>query len=597
MRCPECDANLDADALFCPECGANPHHYAVRQPGCRRLLPLVWGALALLLALAFLALAAWRGIVEGRKQWQVNAQATADAEFVRCETYLAEGNWPLAAAACRQADSLKPGYAGAAEGYATAVAALTPQPTPTIEVVQRAVEDIFADAQARFNAQDWRGTLEMLNELWTSDPTFHAGEVNDMRRTALVSLGRQALTEGILEEAIYYLDQAAAFGPLEPDLETERQLAARYVSALNLCGANWEECTRRLNDLLTTYPDYRDVYDQLVGAYFNWAEAMAGIQEWCPAEAHYAQVMRLRPDATLDEKRADAAQRCLQATPTPIPGQVTGTLTVTIEGFNVGRLAYSAYNSDLGVYELYTLSAHDQSLSKLASSAGQPNWRRDGGMLVYRGVPGLQAIPTGAGGPVTLVSDPSAFWPSWSPDGTRLAYARNETNQWRIYIAPTDGSAEPQALILGRYPLWGPQGALAFSGCLIDDTPRGVCVIDPNNPGAGVVPLTTNPNDTPVSWSPDGGNIAYMSDHGGDWDVYLVSTGGGVALLTNDDEAPASDGLPAWAPDGSAIAFVSNRGGTWKLYLMSPDGSNVRYLLDLGAQHPNWLMERLSWAP
>jgi Tol biopolymer transport system component len=88
-----------------------------------------------------------------------------------------------------------------------------------------------------------------------------------------------------------------------------------------------------------------------------------------------------------------------------------------------------------------------------------------------------------------------------------------------------------------------------------------------------------------------------MSDHGGDWDVFLVNTSGGVALLTVDDEAPASDGLPAWAPDGSGLAFVSNRGGSWALYLMAPDGSNVRKTVAIGAQHPNWLLERLSWGP
>jgi tetratricopeptide (TPR) repeat protein len=560
-------------------------------------LPLLWGALAVLLALALLALAAWRGMEEGKQQWQHNAEATAGAEFARCEAYLSEENWALAQAACREADRLKPGYAGASEGYATAVAALTPQPTPTIEIIERASEDIFGEARERYNAQDWHGTLEALNELWQTDPTFGANEVNDMRHTVLIALGRQTLDAGKLEEAIYYLDQAAAFGPLEPDLETERQLAARYVSALNFCGASWEECTNRLSQLHSTYPDYRDVFDQLVGAYLNWAESMAGIQEWCPAEAQYAQALHLRPDSITEEKRANAAQRCLLATPTPIPGQVTGTLTVTVDGFNVGRLTYSAYNDELGVYDLFTLSAYDHRLSKTVSNAGQPNWRRDGGMLAYRGVSGLQGVPTAGGGPVTLVNDPSAFWPTWSPDGNRLAYARQETDGWRIYIASLDESLGLQPLTMGKYPLWGPQGALAFNGCIVDGTPRGICVIDPNDPNAIPVHLTADPNDTPISWSPDGGNIAYMSNHGGDWDVYLVNTAGGVVLLTADDEAPASDGLPAWSPDGSAIAFVSNREGSWQLLLTSPDGSNVRKMLDIGSRHPNWHIERLSWGP
>ncbi len=597
MRCSECGADMESDALFCPECGANPHLQPVGRSGCRRLLPLVWGALALLLALGILGLAAWRGFSEGEKQWQVNAEATADAEFARCQTYLSAKNWFLAAAACGEADRLKRGYPGAVEGYATAVAALTPEPTPTIEVTARSVEEVFDEAQTRLNHQDWKGALETLNELWTFDPAYRADEVNEMHYTALVSLGQRSLDGGRLEEAIFYLDQAAAFGTLDPELETERQLAARYVSALNFCGADWKECTSRLTELHANQPGYRDVFEQLVNAYMKWAEVMAGLQEWCPAEVHYGDVLSLRSDPTIESKRADAAQRCLLATPTPIPGQITGTVTVTVEGFNVERLVYSAYNRDLGVYDLYALSASDQRLSKLASNASQPNFRRDGGMLAYRGVPGLQAMSPAGGGAVTLVGDPSAFWPSWSPDGSRLAFARQEANGWQIYVAPADGSSEPQALTSGRYPLWGPQGALAFNSCVVGNTIRGVCVIDPNDPDAAPVPLTADPHDTPVSWSPDGGNIAYMSDHGGDWDVFLVNTAGGVVLLTGDDAAPASDGLPAWSPDGSAIAFVSNRDGTWALYLMAPDGNNVRKVLEIGTQHPNWVLDRLSWGP
>ena len=79
MRCPECGADLQADALFCPECGANPNPEPVKRAGCHRLLPLVWVALALLLALSLLVLAAYLGASQGKKQWQANAEATANA--------------------------------------------------------------------------------------------------------------------------------------------------------------------------------------------------------------------------------------------------------------------------------------------------------------------------------------------------------------------------------------------------------------------------------------------------------------------------------------------------------------------------------------
>lgn len=598
MRCSECGAPIKDDALFCPACGAPPDPKTTnRRAGCRRFLPVLWAGVALLVALALLALAAWRGWVEGKDQWQANARATADAEFARCQAYLDEGRYALAAAACRQADSLQPGYPGAAEMYATAVVLLTPQPTPTIEIIERSVEEVFAQAQERFEAQDWNGALDFLNELWKIDPAYRVEEADAMRHTTWLALGRQALAEGWLEEAIYYLDQADNFGPLDAELEAERQLAARYTDAFNFCGVDWQECTRRLEELYASYPGYRDVFEQLVNAYIGWAEAMAALQEWCPAEIQYSKARQLRPDAAIEAKWSDAAQRCLTATPTPVPGQITGTITLTVEGFTVGRLAYSAYNSDMGVYDVYLLSAYSQSLSRLVSNASQPNWRRDGSMLAYRGGGGVQALPAAGGGPVTLVDDAAAFWPTWSPDGARVAYARQEASGWQIYVAPVDGSAAPQLLSAGKAPVWGPQGALAFSGCIVEGTPRGVCVIDPNDPAALPVPLTANPNDTPASWSPGGENIAYMSDHGGDWDVFLVNTAGGVVLLTADDALPAADGLPAWAPDGSAIAFVSNQGGEWGVYLMAPDGTNVRRMLGIGAQHPNWSLERLSWGP
>ena len=63
---------------------------------------------------------------------------------------------------------------------------LTPEPTPTIEIVERSAEETFAAAEVRFNAQDWRGALETLNELRTLDSAYRTDEINDMRYAALM---------------------------------------------------------------------------------------------------------------------------------------------------------------------------------------------------------------------------------------------------------------------------------------------------------------------------------------------------------------------------------------------------------------------------
>jgi TolB protein len=146
----------------------------------------------------------------------------------------------------------------------------------------------------------------------------------------------------------------------------------------------------------------------------------------------------------------------------------------------------------------------------------------------------------------------------------------------------------------GRWPAWSPSQSLAYTGC--DRSGRFCGIFSDSNPDdpEPAVRLTADVNDIGLAWSPDGMYIAYMSNHSGNWEVYTVNIWGGVRLLTND---PANDGLPAWAPDGSALAFISDRDGAWGIYLMQPDGSQQRKLLDLGPVYPDWLNQRLAWAP
>ena len=103
--------------------------------------------------------------------------------------------------------------------------------------------------------------------------------------------------------------------------------------------------------------------------------------------------------------------------------------------------------------------------------------------------------------------------------------------------------------------------------------------------------LTGNPaSDRAAEWSPDGTQIAFVSDRDGDLDVYAMNADGtGVRQLTND---PARDNVPAWSPDGSLIAFSSDRanpGVAFDLYVMSAvDGSGVNRVTALRGDDPSW---------
>jgi len=111
-----------------------------------------------------------------------------------------------------------------------------------------------------------------------------------------------------------------------------------------------------------------------------------------------------------------------------------------------------------------------------------------------------------------------------------------------------------------------------------------------------------NRNDMPV-WSPDGNQIAFDSDRGGNADIYIMSSDGSdVTQLTRDAFAnlyvvqSPEDSTAAWSPDGNQIAFDSGRDNEMMnyvnhdIYIMDVNGSNVQQLTDDGADEegPRW---------
>ena len=102
--------------------------------------------------------------------------------------------------------------------------------------------------------------------------------------------------------------------------------------------------------------------------------------------------------------------------------------------------------------------------------------------------------------------------------------------------------------------------------------------------------LTFNPalDQMPV-WSPDGVEIAFMSQRDGNEEIYMMYSDGfgQPARVTNH---PARDNRPAWA-DEFTLLFSSDRSGVAsQLFRVGTDGTGLQLIQNnpIQAQEPDW---------
>ena len=201
------------------------------------------------------------------------------------------------------------------------------------------------------------------------------------------------------------------------------------------------------------------------------------------------------------------------------------------------------------------------------------------------------------------------IFPAWSPDGKQIAFMsdrdghvddRHGSPNYEIYVMDADGG-NPQNLTNDPsgdlYPSWSPDGKqIAFVSERDGNFEIYVMDADGGNPQN----LTNNPlNDRDPSWSPDGERIVFSARREGHVENELVLTseiyvmdadGGNPRRLTENRK---NEWYPVWSPDGNRIAFSADRKGdlqNFEIYVMDADGGNEQKLTEnrVHDRHPSW---------
>lgn len=250
-----------------------------------------------------------------------------------------------------------------------------------------------------------------------------------------------------------------------------------------------------------------------------------------------------------------------------------------------GMIAFERDASDDDPYDIWMMyhdGTRQENLTKSPDTAeGAPTWSPDGEFLAFSSAPVVPEdsnraihkmdMQTRAVIPLTNgVHDD--YWPAWSPNGDKIAFMRRVEDPVShnllppdIYVMNVDGTGQTQLtdwLYGDDFPTWSPDGTMIAFSSDREWAGRDLYVMRSNGTNQRQLLSTPNQDEIYPTWGPDGW-IYYTfqvqkKPQKQEWLYRINPNTSHRERLFNDEY---NRYIASWAPDGQCFVFYSIMGG------------------------------------
>jgi len=465
---------------------------------------------------------------------------------------------------------------------------------------------ILQDILSRFPwDEEAKELLRWANERWQLYVLYHrAGTLMEQEDWA----GAVAALEEIQQRDPVYRDSAA----LLEEARARLGLASVWDQAeAAFADGRWAEAVERFEEIHQSYPDYRrdEVNERLYASYFNWGLATL---ERAPEDGelvrkaieYYSKALTYKPGDVRATNERKLAQTYLPAYRAYHEGRLDDAIRLLEPIYNVrftymantgtvAQMLYDSYFARAQQYEaegeiekaIQDYAAAERLTGPDTSEASQKRLA-----LTLALTPTPTPVPPPTPTPFkwspALIPTPTPPPPLSSYKG-QIAFWTDREGVTQIFLMNPDGSNQRPAGLarwgrtefedLRRQETISPDGRWQIYVAAGNNRIAQIWIMELENGR----PTPRNKQLTSLDdvcydpvWSPDGYHIAFVSEHTGSDDIWVIGADGtGVRQLTKNDWEWEKH--PSWSPDGSKIVYWSNLGtGRQQIWIMNADGSN-----------------------